>query len=415
MKLSKIEDALTDYRQGKFVIIIDDEDRENEGDLALAAQFTTPQKVHFMAREGRGLICVSVTRERTEQLGLPMMVDPAENSARFATPFTVSVDAARGVTTGISAFDRATTIHTLVDRQAKPQDLVRPGHVFPLRAADRGVLERRGQTEASLDMARLAGLYPAGVICEILAESGEMARGAELDAFADRFGLKIVSIADLVAHRKGAEGRAVRGTECRLPTSFGEFRARVYEDTSTGLEHVALWLGDPTAAGTLVRLHSECLTGDALGSRRCDCREQLQDAQRHIASEGAGILLYLRQEGRGIGLREKLRAYALQDTGLDTVEANHRLGHPADARTYETAAWILRDLGCRSVRLLTNNPAKIKGLEQHGVEVIERRPLLPRESPENQSYLATKRDRLGHFLPDSNQQPAATGWSEEEG
>jgi len=400
MPFASIEAALADLRAGKFVIIVDDEDRENEGDLAIAAEFATPQAINFMAREGRGLICVAMTGERLDELRLPLMVPPAENTTRFGTAFTVSVEARHGVTTGISAFDRATTIRALIDPATRPEDLARPGHVFPLRAADGGVLSRPGQTEASLDLARLAGLYPAAVICEIMSADGTMARLPELAAFAARHDLKLVSVADIIAYRYRTETIARPVAEAALPTAHGIFRMIAFEHTITGETHLALVFGAPNGNLPLVRLHSECLTGDALGSQRCDCGAQLATAQRQIAAAGYGAIVYLRQEGRGIGLLNKLRAYALQDQGFDTVEANHQLGLPADARDYAIAAQILRCLSMKQVRLLTNNPAKITGLERYGIAVRERVPLHVAANPANRRYLATKRDKLGHLLPE---------------
>ncbi len=399
MPLAKIEDAISDFRAGKFVIIVDAEDRENEGDLAIAAEFATPEAINFMAREGRGLICLPMTGERLDALRIPMMVTSIENTARFGTAFTVSVEARHGVTTGISAFDRARTIRAMIEPATRCEDIARPGHVFPLRAAEGGVLARAGQTEAAVDLARLAGLFPAAVICEIMSEDGRMARLAELEIFAARHGLKIISIADLIAYRCRAESFVRRVVEAALPTAYGDFRVVAYENTLDGEHHLALTIGEPNGAPPLVWLHSECLTGDALGSRRCDYGTQLAEAQRLIAAEGRGVILYLRQEGRGIGLFNKLRAYALQDQGLDTVEANHQLGFPADARDYGVAAQILRDLGLSRVRLLTNNPDKIAGLERNGVAVVERVPLVIPPTETNGHYLATKREKLGHLLP----------------
>ncbi|MFQ5407960.1 MAG: bifunctional 3,4-dihydroxy-2-butanone-4-phosphate synthase/GTP cyclohydrolase II [Anaerolineales bacterium] len=399
MPFASIEAALADFRAGKFVIIVDDEDRENEGDLAIAADFAAPEAINFMAREGRGLICLSMTNERLDALGIPMMVPPDQNSAQFGTAFTVSVEAREGVTTGISAYDRATTIRTLIDPNTRPEDIARPGHVFPLRAAVGGVFTRAGQTEASLDLARMAGLYPAAVICEIMSSDGTMARLPELETFAARHDLKILAIRDLIAYRCRVETIVERVTEARLPTRYGEFGALAYRDVLTGQEHLALTFGEWRAGAPLVRLHSECLTGDALGSQRCDCGAQLQEAQRRIAAGGGGVILYLRQEGRGIGLLNKLRAYALQEQGYDTVEANHQLGFPADLRDYGVAARMLRDMGLNRVRLLTNNPAKVTGLEQHGIVVVERTPLIIAPNPDSRAYLAAKRKKLGHLLP----------------
>ncbi|MCS6888791.1 MAG: bifunctional 3,4-dihydroxy-2-butanone-4-phosphate synthase/GTP cyclohydrolase II [Chloroflexus sp.] len=400
MPFASVADAIADFRAGKFVIIVDAEDRENEGDLAIAAEFASPQAINFMAREGRGLICVAMTGERLDELRLPLMVPPTENTTRFGTAFTVSVEARRGVTTGISAFDRATTIRTLIDPATRPEDLARPGHVFPLRAAVGGVLARPGQTEASLDLARLAGLYPAAVICEIMNPDGTMARLPELTAFAAQHGLKILPITELIAYRYRTEVIVRRVAETMLPTARGTFRLIAFENTITAETHLALTLGQANGQAPLVRLHSECLTGDAFGSQRCDCGAQLAVAQQRIAEAGYGALLYLRQEGRGIGLINKLRAYALQDQGLDTVEANHHLGLPADARDYGIAAQILRDLGMEEVRLLTNNPAKVAGLERYGIVVRERLPLHIPPTAANRRYLATKRMKLGHLIPE---------------
>lgn len=399
MPLARIEDALADFRAGKFVIIVDAEDRENEGDLAIAAEFATPQAINFMAREGRGLICLAMTGERLDELRIPMMVPPDANTARFRTAFTVSVEARQGVTTGISAFDRAATIRALIDPVTRPEDIARPGHIFPLRATEGGVLVRAGQTEASLDLARLAGLYPAAAICEIMNDDGTMARLPELELFAARNGIKIISIADLIAYRYQTETIFCRVSEAAMPTAYGNFRVMAYESMLNAEYHLALTMGEPSGAPPLVRLHSECLTGDAFGSQRCDCGAQLAESQRRIAAEGCGAILYLRQEGRGIGLLNKLRAYELQDQGLDTVEANHQLGFPADARDYGVAAQILRDLGLNRVRLLTNNPAKVAALERNGIAVIERVPLVIPPTKANGHYLATKREKLGHLLP----------------
>ncbi|MDW8404266.1 bifunctional 3,4-dihydroxy-2-butanone-4-phosphate synthase/GTP cyclohydrolase II [Chloroflexus sp.] len=400
MPFASVADAIADFRAGKFVIIVDAEDRENEGDLAIAAEFASPQAINFMAREGRGLICVAMTGERLDELRLPLMVPPTENTTRFGTAFTVSVEARRGVTTGISAFDRATTIRTLIDPATRPEDLARPGHVFPLRAAVGGVLARPGQTEASLDLARLAGLYPAAVICEIMNPDGTMARLPELTTFAAQHGLKILPITELIAYRYRTEVIVRRVAETMLPTARGTFRLIAFENTITAETHLALTLGQANGQAPLVRLHSECLTGDAFGSQRCDCGAQLAVAQQRIAEAGYGALLYLRQEGRGIGLINKLRAYALQDQGLDTVEANYHLGLPADARDYGIAAQILRDLGMEEVRLLTNNPAKVAGLERYGIVVRERLPLHIPPTAANRRYLATKRMKLGHLIPE---------------
>lgn len=394
-----VEQAIAEFRAGRFVILVDDAERENEGDLAIAAQFVTPEAVNFMARHGRGLICVAMTGERLDALKLPLMVPPDENSSGFGTAFTVSVEAKTGVTTGISAHDRARTIRLLADPTTTADDLARPGHVFPLRAKEGGVLVRPGQTEASVDLARLAGLEPAAAICEVMADDGTMARLPELERFAAAHGIGIVTVADLIAYRHRHEALIRRGVTTRLPTPYGEFAVTAYENPLSSLPDLALTVGAVAdGAPVLVRVHSECLTGDVFGSARCDCGEQLHLALARIAAEGRGVLLYVRQEGRGIGLHNKLRAYQLQDQGLDTVEANERLGFPADLRTYGVGAQILADLGVRRVRLLTNNPRKVVGLAGHGLEIVERVPLIVPPGPDNRRYLATKRAKLGHLL-----------------
>jgi 3,4-dihydroxy 2-butanone 4-phosphate synthase / GTP cyclohydrolase II len=399
MPLATIEQALDDLRQGKFVIVVDDEDRENEGDLVIAAEFCTAEAVNFMARFGRGLICVPMTGRRLDELGLPLMVPPDRNGARYGTAFTLSVEARHGVTTGISAHDRATTIAVLADPAATGADLVMPGHIFPLRATDAGVLERPGQTEASVDLARLAGLAPVGVLCEIMRDDGTMARLPDLEIFAAEHSLRIVSVADLIAYRRRVERVVSRQTEANLPTDYGVFRVVAYAHPETSEPDLALIMGDlADPAPVLTRLHSECLTGDVFGSRRCDCGDQLHTALDVIARQGRGVLLYLRQEGRGIGLLNKLRAYGLQDHGLDTVQANEQLGFPADRRDYRVAAQILADLGVDRVQLLTNNPRKRTGLEDYGVQVVERVPIVIQPNVFNSKYLATKRDKLGHLL-----------------
>lgn len=396
--ISTIEEALEDIRQGKMVILVDDEDRENEGDLTMAAEKVTPEAINFMAKYGRGLICLSLTEERINELKLPMMV--SDNTSRFQTAFTVSIDARKGVTTGISAADRATTILTAVDDKTKPEDLVSPGHVFPLRARPGGVLVRTGQTEGSVDLARLAGLKPAGVICEIMNEDGTMARMPDLIRFAERHGLKIITIADLIKFRLHKERLVRRIAEANVPTKYGGlFRAIAYENDVDPFHHLALVKGDLRPDDeVLVRVHSQCLTGDVFGSKRCDCQEQLHQAMAMVEREGKGVILYMRQEGRGIGLVNKLKAYCLQDLGKDTVEANEALGFQADMRDYGIGAQILVDLGLRKIRLMTNNPRKIKGLEGYGIEVVERIPIETKPSQENIEYLKTKAKKMGHIL-----------------
>ena len=382
-----VEVALEEVRSGRFVIVVDDEDRENEGDLVLASEFVTPDAINFMARHGRGLICCVLTGDRCDELNLPMMV--VKNDSHFGTPFTVSVEARHGVSTGISAHDRAHTVRVLIDPRSRPEDLVMPGHMFPLRARDGGVLVRAGQTEATVDLCRMAGLYPSGVLCEIMKADGTMARRPTLRRFAARHKLKIVSVKDLIAHRMRTERLVERVTEARLPTAHGEFRVIAYKSVIDPAEHIALVMGDiTTPEPVLVRVHDQCVTGDVFGSQRCDCGEQMELALSRIA-----------KEGRGIGLHNKLRAYALQDQGLDTVEANEALGFPADRRDYGIGMQILVDLGVRRMRLLTNNPVKRAGLEGYGLEVVERIPIVVEPNPHNIHYLETKRLKLGHHLP----------------
>lgn len=401
-KLHSIEEALAAVRAGRMIVLVDDQDRENEGDLVLAAQFATPDTINFMAREARGLICLAMEEALLDRLKLPPMT--TENESPHETAFTVSIEARTGVTTGISAQDRAHTIQTAIREGASRDDLVVPGHVFPLRARQGGVLVRAGHTEGSVDLARLAGLKSAAVICEILKEDGTMARLPDLQAFALHHGIPIVSIADLILYRLATDTSLIRVTaSARLPTRFGaEFQVQIFESDFDEREHVALILGDPSTFAerpVLVRVHSECLTGDVLGSLRCDCGSQLEAALERIAQEGAGVLLYLRQEGRGIGLRNKIRAYELQDGGLDTVEANEALGFAPDLRQYGIGAQILKKIGLKDMRLLSNNPKKIVGLSGFGLSVIEQVPLQVGEHPENAHYLRTKKQKMGHLLP----------------
>jgi 3,4-dihydroxy 2-butanone 4-phosphate synthase / GTP cyclohydrolase II len=392
-----IADAIDDIRNGKFVVVVDDPDRENEGDLVIAAQFATPEAVNYMATHARGLICLCLTEERCDELGLRPMTD--RNEAPLGTAFTVSIEAREGVTTGISAADRAHTIQVAIDPKATPHDLVVPGHVFPLRAKDGGVLRRSGQTEASVDLARLAGLIPAGVVCEIMNEDGTMARVSDLIPYCERHGLKMVTVADLIEYRRRHEQLVQRDVSVRLPTDYAEFTAVAFRETLTGKHHVALVLGEVEGADdVLVRVHSECLTGDVFHSLRCDCGPQLDAALRSIAAEGRGVLLYMAQEGRGIGLLNKLKAYELQEQGMDTVEANLALGFAADAREWGIGCQILGDLGLTTIRLLTNNPKKVSGLEAWGLKVTEQVPIEVPPNDENRRYLTAKRDKLGHRL-----------------
>ncbi len=399
MMFGTISQAVEDLKNGKIVIVADDEDRENEGDLVCAAELVTPEMINFMTLHGRGLICLALTGDRCDQLGLPQMTD--RNTEDQATAFTVSIDAERrfGVSTGISASDRATTIHVAINPATVPGDLRRPGHIFPLRSRPGGVLQRVGQTEASVDLARLAGLVPAGVICEILNADGSMARRPELETFAAEHGLTFVTVAQLVAYRLQTERLVHRVAEARMPTDLGEFTVIAYRNDVDKAEHVALVMGDVAGEpNVLVRMHSKCLTGDVFGSLRCDCGPQLDAAMELVAREGRGVIVYLDQEGRGIGLLNKIRAYALQDSGADTVQANQRLGFAPDLRNYGIGAQILRDLGLSSIRVMTNNPRKLVGLEGYGLEIVERVPLVASPTQDNRDYLRTKRDKLGHLL-----------------
>jgi 3,4-dihydroxy 2-butanone 4-phosphate synthase/GTP cyclohydrolase II len=394
---STIEEAIDDIRRGRMVVVCDDENRENEGDLTMAAQFATPEAINFMAKEARGLICLALTSERCDQLGLDLMA--AKNESPFQTAFTISVEAREGVTTGISAADRARTIQVAVDPSSGPDDLVQPGHVFPLKSKEGGVLERAGQTEAAVDLARLAGVIPAGVICEVMNEDGTMARVPDLIPYCREHGLKMITVADLIAYRRRHERLVERVVATKLPTAFGEFSAVGYRSLVDDKHHVAMVKGNVSGEkDVLVRVHSECLTGDVFHSLRCDCGEQLAAALAMIEEEGQGVLLYLSQEGRGIGLLNKLRAYRLQEEGLDTVDANLKLGLPADLRDYGIGAQILVDLGLSSIRILTNNPKKIHGLEGYGLSVAEQVPIHSVPNPHNESYLNAKRDKLGHIL-----------------
>ena len=397
MPVSSVESALEDLREGKIIILVDDEDRENEGDFMVAAQNVTPEIVNFMALHGRGLICLSLTEDKCDSLQLHQMVN--DNTTKYGTAFTVSIEARKGVTTGISAADRAKTILAAIDDECRPEDLVRPGHIFPIRARKGGVLVRAGQTEGSVDLARAAGLKPFGVICEIMNEDGTMARLPELIEVADRFDLKIITIADVVKYRMKNECLVVRAATTEMPTRFGVFTAIAFKNEIDGQEHVALVVGDiDRETSTMVRVHSECLTGDVFHSHRCDCGEQLENSLKMIQAEGKGVLLYMHQEGRGIGLANKLKSYQIQDEGKDTVEANLELGFAPDLRDYGIGAQILVDLGVGKIRLLTNNPKKIVGLEGYGLSVKERVPIEVKAREENIRYLKTKRDKLGHLL-----------------
>ncbi len=394
---NRIEDAVADIKAGEIVIVVDDEDRENEGDLIMAAEKVTPERVNFLSKHGRGLICVPLTPDRLEELEIEAMV--RRNTALHGTRFTVSVDAIEGTTTGISAYDRSVTIRKLIDKDTSPSDLGRPGHIFPLQALDGGVLARAGHTEAAVDLARLAGLRPAGVLCEIMDDDGEMARVPRLTELAGEFGLKIITVKDLIEYRRGHEKLVERVLETGLPTKWGEFRLYLYKSDIDDHHHLALVKGEVAGRNdVLVRVHSQCLTGDVFGSARCDCGAQLAHAMEMIEKEGVGVLLYMRQEGRGIGLANKLKAYVLQDKGRDTVEANEELGFKADLRDYGIGAQILRDLGLTTIRIITNNPRKVIGLAGHGLKITDRVPTQVEPGKYNKRYLETKRDKLGHLL-----------------
>lgn len=401
-----IEEAIEDIRNGKMIIVVDDEDRENEGDIIMAAEKVRPEDINFIAREARGMICVAITRQRAGELNLEYMVD--ENTALHATPFTITVDAKHGTTTGISAFDRATTILTIINPESGPNDLARPGHIFPLIAKQGGVLRRAGHTEAASDLARLAGLAPAGVLCEIMDEDGQMARVPKLKELAKKFGLKIVTIADLIEYRRIREKLVRRRAVVDMPTRFGDFKLYLFENClNTTEHHVALVKGSfQDNAPVLVRVHSECLTGDVFGSRRCDCGEQLAAALQKVNEVGRGVVLYMRQEGRGIGLVNKILAYALQEDGKDTVEANEMLGFKADLRDYGIGAQILTDLGISKIQLMTNNPKKVVGLQGYNLEIVDRIPLEMKPNSKNEVYLKTKRDKLGHMILKKDSQEA---------
>ncbi|MFC1963231.1 bifunctional 3,4-dihydroxy-2-butanone-4-phosphate synthase/GTP cyclohydrolase II [Chloroflexota bacterium] len=397
MAMATVEEAIEDIRAGKFLIIVDDESRENEGDLAIAAEKVTPEAINFMAKHARGLICIAMTGERLDKLNIPMMVQ--DNTSKYGSPFTVSVEAKHKVSTGISAHDRAATIKALIDPATNPEDMARPGHMFPLRAREGGVLVRAGHTEAIVDLAKTAALYPSGAICEILNEDGTMARLSQLEKLAAEHELKVVSVAQLIAYRRRYEKLVQRVAEAKLPTKHGEFIAVAYRSNIDPDEHVALVKGEINADHTtLVRVHSECLTGDVFHSLRCDCGEQIHLAMEAIGAEDRGVFLYMRQEGRGIGLHNKIRAYALQDQGLDTVEANEELGFESDIRDYGIGAQILADLGVRNLKLLTNNPRKVVGLEGYGLQVVETVPIMTKPTPHNLNYLKAKQKKMGHIL-----------------
>ncbi len=390
---------IEDIKAGKLVIVVDDEDRENEGDLVVAGVYATPDKINFMAKEGRGLICVPMTDEYLRRLDIPLLNPPDYSRDQFATAWAMSVDAARGITTGISAYDRARTIEVICDPNSRPEDLVRPGHVFPLRAVPGGVLVRAGHTEAAVDLMKLAGLPPVAVICEIMNEDGSMARLPQLREFAKRHGLSMCSVAEIIEYRRKRERLIEKVAQAKMPTDFGEFNVAIYRSLIDGKEHMALWMGQwQEDEPVLVRVHSQCMTGDIFHSRRCDCGDQLHSAMEKVAKEGKGIIVYMSQEGRGIGLGNKIKAYHLQDQGMDTVDANVALGFPPDLREYGIGAQILKDLGVRKIRLMTNNPRKIVGLQGYDLEVVERVPLVVGIKKENRFYLETKKKKLGHLI-----------------